>query len=246
VYDEIGRGYSSTRRPDPRIARAIRDAVGEASIVVNVGAGAGSYEPLDLRVVAVEPSAEMIRQRLRGAAPAVRATAEALPFRDAAFDAALAVLTVHHWSDRGAGLRELARVARHRVVILTWDPGAGESFWLTTEYFPAILDLDVPRFPAIQEIAAVLGDVEARALPVPGECEDGFLGAFWRRPEAYLDPFVRGAMSGFAQLPPEVVDAGVARLAGDLRSGRWNERFGRLRSEPSADLGYRLIVARRA
>jgi SAM-dependent methyltransferase len=244
VYDDIGRGYLTTRRPDPRIARAIRAALGEARSVVNVGAGAGSYEPDDLSVLAVEPSREMLRQRPPGAARAIQAAAEVLPLRDAAFDAALAVLTLHHWNDQAAGFAELRRVARQRVVIVTWDPAARDAFWLTAHYLPEIVALDVGRFPAIDTLARHLPDVHVEPLLVPHDCEDGFLGAFWCRPEAYLMPSVRQAMSGFAQLPSGVADAGLARLADDLRSGLWKARFGGLARVPAADLGYRLVIAR--
>jgi SAM-dependent methyltransferase len=242
VYDIIGSGYVAKRQPDPRIARAIRAALGAAARVLNVGAGAGSYEPADLPVLAVEPSREMIRQRPAGRAPVAQALAEQLPFPAASFDAALAVLTVHHWGDRRAGLAELVRVAR-RVVIVTWDPACRDHFWLTREYLPQIIELDLTRFPSQEEFTRDLGPIEVRALPVPHDCLDGFLGAFWRRPEAYLDPEVRWAMSGFSQLPSERMDAGLARLADDLRSGRWEERFGALRAQDSADLGYRLLIA---
>jgi SAM-dependent methyltransferase len=243
VYDTIGTGYVAKRQADPRIARAIGKALGDAASVVNLGAGAGSYEPPDLSVVAVEPSWEMIGQRPRGCAPVVQAVAERLPFPDGAFDAALAVLTVHHWSDRRAGLAELARVAR-RVVLVTWDPACRDSFWLTTDYLPEIVEFDVPRFPTLAELAGCLGGrIETQVLPVPHDCVDGFLGAFWRRPEAYLDPAVRGAMSCFAELPAGRIDAGLARLAEDLNDGRWAARFGHLQDQDSADLGYRLVVA---
>jgi len=246
VYDAIGCGYVVTRQPDARIARGIREALGEARTVVNVGAGTGSYEPTDLRVLAVEPSLEMLRQRPAGAAPVVQAVAEHLPFPDASCDAALAVLTVHHWQERAAGLTELARVARQRVVILTWDPACRDAFWLTTQYVPAVVEFDVPRFPPVAEFVRYLGPVEARPLPIPHDCQDGFLGAFWRRPEAYLDPNVRRAMSGFAQLAPEVIQAGLARLTDDLRTGRWDAQFGWLRGQESLDLGYRLIIAQQS
>jgi SAM-dependent methyltransferase len=244
VYDVIGTGYAAKRRPDPRIAHAIRAALGTAVRVLNVGAGAGSYEPADLPVLAVEPSREMIRQRPAGRAPVVQALAQQLPFPAASFDAALAVLTVHHWSDRRGGLAELARVAR-RVVIVTWDPACRGHFWLTREYLPEIVELDLTRFPTLEEFARDLGTLEVRTLPVPHDCVDGFLGAFWRRPEAYLDPEVRWAMSGFSQLSPGRVDAGLERLADDLHSGRWGERFEALREQESADLGYRLLIAER-
>jgi SAM-dependent methyltransferase len=243
VYDRIGRGYVVSRRPDARIAAAIRAAIGRARTVVNVGAGTGSYEPADVGVLAVEPSIEMIRQRPAGAARALRGAAEHLPFADRSFDAALAVLTVHHWPDRAAGLAELARVTRDRVVILTWDPAFRHAFWLTSEYVPAITELDVARFPALAEIGQAFDRIEARPLAIPHDCADGFLGAFWCRPEAYLDPNVRRAMSGFTQLPRGAADEGLARLEADLASGRWNARFGHLRRQVSADLGYRLIVA---
>jgi SAM-dependent methyltransferase len=243
VYDEIGRGYAVTRRPDPRIARAIGTALGDARSVVNVGAGAGSYEPSHLRVTAVEPSPAMIRQRAPGAAPVVQAVAEHLPFADTSFDAALAVLTLHHWTDRAGGLAELARVARRRVVILTWDPSCRDLFWLTTEYLPAIVDLDLPRFPRLPDIARCFTAMDARPVLVPHDCVDGFLGAFWRRPDAYLDPGVRRGISGFAQLPSGALDDGLARLAADLGDGRWDARFGHLRTQDDVDLGYRLLVA---
>jgi SAM-dependent methyltransferase len=245
VYDDIGRHYAVTRRPDPRIAGLIDASLGDARDVLNVGAGAGSYEPSQRRVVAVEPSLEMIRQRSASSPPVVQAMAERLPFSDDSFDAALAVLTLHHWQDRAAGLAEMVRVARRRVVILTWDPGCGHHFWLTAEYFPAIVELDTARFPSPADIARIIGSVDVRPVPVPRDCRDGFLGAFWACPEAYLDRNVRRAISGFAQLPPSIVEAGIERLAGDLASGRWDARFGDLRNRDAVDIGYRLVVAER-
>ena len=243
VYDEIGHSYSVTRQPDTRMAQAIRRALGAARTVLNVGAGTGSYEPADLQVVAVEPSHAMIQQRPARAAPVVQAVAEHLPCADAAFDATLAILTIHHWHNRAAGLAEMRRVARHRVVLLTWDPACRDAFWLINQYIPQILDLDVPRFPSIAELSRCLGRLEVRPVPIPHDCQDGFLGAFWRRPASYLDANVRRAISGFAQLPPEVVNAALTHLAEDLRSGQWDARFGGLRARTSLDLGYRLIIA---
>jgi SAM-dependent methyltransferase len=243
VYDEIGHSYSVTRQPDPRIARAISRALGEARTVLNVGAGTGSYEPADLQVVAVEPSHAMLQQRPASAAPVVQAVAEHLPWADAAFDATLAILTIHHWHNRAAGLAEMRRVARHRMVLLTWDPACRGAFWLINQYMPEILELDVPRFPSLAELSRCLGRIAVRPVPIPYDCQDGFLGAFWRRPESYLDPNVRRAISGFAQLPPEVVNAALAHLAEDLRSGQWDARFGWMRAQTSLDLGYRLIIA---
>jgi SAM-dependent methyltransferase len=245
VYDRIGTGYTGTRRPDPRIVAAIAGAIGDARTIVNVGAGAGAYEPPDRRVVAVEPSGTMIRQRPADAPPCIQAVAERLPFRDGAVDACLAVLTIHHWTDQAAGLAELRRVARRRVVILTWDPASHGTFWLTTEYFPEILEFDRPRFLSMAALAQSLAPLRVVPLPIPHDCQDGFLGAFWRRPEAYLDPAVRGAISTFVQLDPEQVQLGVERLADDLSSSRWAARHGALLEHESLDLGYQLIIADR-
>ena len=244
TYDQIGRGYVVTRQPDPRIARMIHSALGEARTVLNVGAGAGSYEPIDRQVIAVEPSLEMIRQRRSGTAAVIRAVAERLPFANAVFDGSLAVLTVHHWHDRKAGFAELRRVTRQRIVIYTWDSGCYDAFWLGAHYLPEVRDLDIPRFPSMRELTQCLGEIESHPVLIPHDCIDGFLGAYWRRPEAYLDPNVRRAMSGLAQLPQNIVEAAMARLADDLHSGRWDSQFGELRSKESIDLGYRLIIAR--
>lgn len=240
LYDEIGLGYGNYRRPDPRLAASILRALGDADTVVNVGAGAGSYEPADRSVVAVEPSLAMIRQRRPRGVPVVQASATHLPFRDAAFAAALAVLTVHHWPDRVRGLAELARVARRRVVIVTYDPAA-PGFWLVDDYFPGIGEIDRRIMPSIEELRGVLGDVEVRPLPVPHDCVDGFLGAYWRRPHAYLDAGVRGAISSFSMIGD--VEPGLARLRGDLGDGTWERRHGHLLRQTEADLGYRLVVA---
>ena len=180
LYDTIGRGYAAVRKPDPRIAEAIARGLGDAHSVVNVGAGTGAYEPSDRPVVAVEPSTTMIAQRTAGSAPVVRATAMSLPFKNDSFDAALAVLTVHHWPDKPLGLAELRRVARRRVVVLTWD-SASPPFWLT-DYFPELLHVDRPLFPTVRDFERALGPVSVATIPVPHDCSDGFLGAHWRRP----------------------------------------------------------------
>ncbi len=246
LYDRIGVNYTAVRREDPRLAAAIGAALGDARTVVNVGAGAGAYEPKDRRVLAVEPSGAMIAQRPAGSAPCLQAAAEALPLRDGSADASLAILTIHHWRDQPTGLAELRRIARRRVVALTWDPDARGAFWLTSEYFPEMLDLDVPRFPTMATLRRSLGATGVTPVPIPHDCRDGFLGAYWRRPEAYLDPLVRGAISSFAHLGPERLQAGLARLADDLGSGRWEAQHGALRNRESLDLGYRLVIAERA
>jgi len=237
-YERIGAGYARRRRADPRLARAIADALGGATSVVNVGAGAGSYEPPGPATVAVEPAATMIAQRPPGAAPCVRACAEALPFGDRTFDGGLAVLTLHHWSDWGAGLSELARVARRKVVLFTWDPDS-EGFWLR-EYLPEMLAVDRRRFPKLDDLRAALGDVQVQRVPIPHDCTDGFLGAFWRRPEAYLDPSIRRGISSLAR---EEFAAGIARLATDLEGGAWVRRYGHLLETAALDVGYCLVIA---
>ena len=240
LYDTIGCGYAGLRKPDPRIATAIRRALGDTASVINVGAGAGSYEPPNRYVVAVEPSMTMIAQRPARSASAVQATAMALPFMDDSFDAALAVLTVHHWPDKALGLSELRRVARRHVLVLTWDPSM-PGFWLT-DYFPEILDIDRPLFPAISHFEHNLELVAVETLQIPHDCTDGFLGAYWCRPAAYLDTRVRAAISTFSKLSD--LEPGMEQLRADLDSGEWRRKYGELLNKTELDLGYRLIVAR--
>ena len=240
LYDAIGIGYRDFRRPDPRLETAIIRALNQAETVVNVGAGAGSYEPSDRSVVAVEPAMTMIRQRRPGSAPVVQASATELPFRDDGFAAALAILTVHHWPDQARGLDEMARVARRRVVVVTWDPSTS-GFWLTDDYFPEIFEIDRPLFPSIEDFRKALGRVEVHPLPIPHDCVDGFLGAYWRRPHAYLDAGVRSAISTFAKLHD--LGRGLDRLRRDLEDGSWARRYGDLLDQPEIDLGYRIVVA---
>jgi SAM-dependent methyltransferase len=241
LYDRIGVGYATHRRPDPRIASWIATGLGSAQSIINVGAGVGSYEPANRSVVAVEPSLVMVRQRADGAAPAIRASADRLPFRDRSFDAALAVLTIHHWSNWKQGFREMQRVASERVVVLTWDP-EHPGFWLVQDYFPEILAIDRRIFPSLTMIEEVVGPVTALPVPVPADCLDGFLGAFWRRPETYLDPMARRSISTFAKLKD--LGAGLARLRSDLETGVWEARHGSVLPLEELDMGYRLVVAR--
>jgi SAM-dependent methyltransferase len=243
LYDSIGKTYAEYRRPDPRIFASIITALCNARSVVNIGAGAGSYEPADREVIAVEPSTTMIGQRPAGAAAAVRASAMNLPFRDDQFDAALAIFTVHHWPDQKRGLTEMRRVAR-RAVILTWEPLASPS-WLTRDYFPEILSRDRGLFPpALSYYRAVFDEVEIMSVPIPHDCTDGFLEAYWRRPEAYLDAGARAAISPFATMRD--LDSGLARLRRDLDDGTWLSRNGHLLALAERDLGYRLVVGTRA
>ena len=248
TYDRIGRLYSEFRRPDPRIAARIADALGDARTVLNVGAGTGSYEPADREVTAVEPSEVMIAQRPPDAAPAVQATAESLPFEDGSFDAAMALITDHHWKDRAAGLREMRRVARRRVVLLNADPSLAETFWMSRDYLPGFLDL-IPRpYRSAgywqRELEELLGGpVEVRPVPVPHDCLDGFYQSHWRRPQAYLDPRVRNSTSVFHALPEEEVTTALERLRRDLDSGAWQEANRDLLDKTELDIGLRLAIA---
>jgi SAM-dependent methyltransferase len=237
-YDRIGVGYADRRRPDPRLAAVISGALGDADSILNVGAGAGSYEPTGRRVVAVEPASAMIRQRPASAAAVVRACAEALPFSDRSFGSALAVLTIQHWSDWRAGLREMVRVSRRRVVLFTWDPQS-ESSWLA-DYFPHLIDADRSRFPSLTALQAILGAIDIAPVRIPHDCTDGFMGAYWRRPSAYLDPSVRSAISSLATGPSSV---SLSQLADDLSTGAWERKHGQVLKHKEMDLGYRLVVA---
>ncbi len=241
LYDSIGRGYAAFRRPDPRIAALIEEALGDAVSVVNVGAGAGSYEPRGRTVIAVEPSEVMIRQRPGEAAPCLLGSAEALPLETASVDAAMAVLSAHHWTDLERGLGEMARVARKRAVLLTWVPDVA-PFWLWDDYFPEIAAHDRAIFPSAAVLAAMLqrifGPVRMASVPIPHDCTDGFLCAYWRRPEAYLSAERRSVISSFARID---ADAGLARLRADLASGRWAERNRPLLALDALDLGYRIF-----
>jgi SAM-dependent methyltransferase len=241
LYDNIGRTYSGRRQSDPRIAAAIENAIDDCASILNVGAGSGSYEPRSRTVVAVEPSRTMISQRPPGTAPVVQGCAEALPFRKGSFDAVLGVLTVHHWKDQAKGFSECRRVARSKVVFLTKVFDAREQFWLF-DYFPEVLDVDRPSFPSIARFEDAFESVETIPVPIPADCCDGFLGAYWKRPRAYLDPLVRGSISTFSKIGN--VDSHLARLEKDLDSGAWDQRYSGLNDLNELDLGYRLVLAR--
>jgi SAM-dependent methyltransferase len=240
-YDRLGVGYLQTRREDPRLVARIHAGLGNARSVVNVGAGPGAYEPRGLAVVAVEPSAVMIAQRPAGAAPAVRAAAEALPFGQQQFDAAMALWTIHHWADPGQGIAQLRRVARSALIVAASE--RLNQLWLTRDYFPAMTRA---RRPEIQpnRIAALLGgNVRIEPFPVPRDCLDGFAEAFWARPEAYLDSRIRAGMSAFRLLDDAEISLGLQQLQADLRSGAWEARHGNLRQLGEFDCGLRLIIA---
>jgi SAM-dependent methyltransferase len=244
-YDRIGHGYASTRREEPRIAARIQSALGDARTVVNVGAGAGSYEPRERQVIAIEPSDVMAAQRPRELAPAIRASAHDLPLRDASVDAALSVLSLHHWDDqREQGVRELRRVARGPVVLVTCDPHVSCSWWLMSDYLPEVAALDGRTFPSMSRLAGWLGGTTSvEVIPIPRDCTDWMLLSFWAHPERVLDPIARNATSGFARLEPAIVERCVESMSRDLASGLWHERHGHLRALDEFDAGLRLVVS---
>lgn len=243
-YDRLGHGYSQQRQADPRTAAQIHSALGDTRTVINVGAGTGNYEPHDRYVIAIEPSATLRAQRPRHLAPAIRASAEALPLDDGSVDAALAVLTVHHWDDPIAGLREIRRVASNIAVIVTLDIERIADFWLIDDYLPEVLADNRERFPSIQQtVDALGGNAAVHTIHIPEDCSDGFFEAFYNRPEHYLDPHVRSAQSAWPRLPPGREEQVISQLADDLASGSWDKRHGQLRHQPTYDAGLRLILA---
>lgn len=243
-YGRVGQTYSDYRRPEPRIAALIEAALGDAETVLNVGAGAGSYEPADRRVTAVEPSAAMRAQRPPRLAAAIDATAEALPFPDKAFDASMATFSIHQWRDLAKGLAEMRRVTRGPVVVMTCDPDLVERFWLS-DYEPDVLRVEARRYPALGPVAAALGArSEIRPAPIPLDCVDGFNEAYYGRPERLLEPGARVACSAWSFVPPEAQARFEARLGEELASGRWDARHGALRTQPWFDGSLRLIVGR--
>jgi SAM-dependent methyltransferase len=244
-YAPLASGYNAYRQPDPRIEEAILHALGDAATILNVGAGAGSYEPLDRVVTAVEPSASMRAQRAAGR-PSIDATAESLPFADRSFDASMATLSVHQWSDVEAGLAQMRRVTRGPVVILSADPASVERFWLA-EYAPEVMATEASRYPSIDRVVRALGgDVEVTVVPIPFDCVDGFNQAYYGRPELLLDAGARAANSAWSFVGPGVEARFVRNLRRDLDTGEWDLKHGWLRTTPEFDGALRLLVSRPA
>jgi SAM-dependent methyltransferase len=243
-YDSIGHGYSSRRRADPRLAARILGALGPGRSVINVGAGTGLYEPDDRYVVAIEPSDVMAAQRPRELAPAVRAEAHCLPLRDGSVDAAMTVLSLHHWDGHQArGVRELRRVARGPVVVVTYEPAICAEMWLVKEYLPEVAELDRQSAPSTARVASWLGGkTHVEVVPIPRDTPDWTLMSFWAHPERVLDIAARNATSGFARMPVDIVDRVVAAVGRDLQNGTWDRRNGHLRQMSEYDAGLRLLI----
>lgn len=240
-YDQVAEAYQRYRKPDPRIAERIQFHTEGAQKVLNIGAGTGSYEPEDCDMVAVEPSSEMISQRKNAKVELVRGVAEDLPFKDNAFDISMGILTIHHWADIESGLKEMVRVTRNRIILYTWI-GYGKDFWLEN-YIPEISGVDLALFPTLNELNRILEGISVETIEVPYDCSDGFMCAYWRRPEAYLNPEARKAISTFSRLPN--IQDRLDRLEYDINSGAWRKKHGNLLDKESLDLGYRLVISER-
>ena len=242
-YNKGGIRYAGHRRTDPHIAAYIHTALGSARTVLNVGAGAGSYEPSDRYVLAVEPSIAQRAQRPSHLPPAMIGTAESLPFDNGAFDASMAMFTLHHWGDMEDGLREMKRLTRQRVLVMSADPDALDLFW-NVEYFREVVEIERKRYPRIEWITDILGpNCRVESLPIPLDCVDGFQEAFYGRPEAFLDKEVRKAQSAWRFLPDGAEEILVQRLADDLASGEWDRKFGHYRTQATFMGALRLIIA---
>ena len=243
-YDSIGQNYSTTRREDQFILNRINFALGEAKTVVNVGAGAGSYEPSNRIVLAVEPSKAMALQRRTDSLPSIRATADNLPLHDKSVDAAMTVLSLHHWEPhQKTGIQEMCRVAREKVVIVTIDPRVSGNMWLMADYLPEVAALDHQVFPLPEVICEWLDcATQVETLPIHRDTLDWNLLSFWAHPERVLDPSARAATSGFARQSEDIVQRVVSGVQSDLARGVWDERYGTLRSLQELDVGLRLIT----
>jgi SAM-dependent methyltransferase len=243
-YADHGHGYGRQRRTDPRLAAWVHAALGDARTILNVGAGAGSYEPTDRHVLAIEPSAAMRAQRPAHLAPAIDGVAENLPLDDQSFDATMALVTVHQWPDLDKGLRELRRVTRGPIVVLTFDPDALDRYWMA-DYAPEMLAVERRRFPTTAALVKGLGGAcEVHVLQIPNDCVDGFSEAFFARPEAFLDPAVRRSQSAWGFVPDDVQARIVERLGADLASGEWDRRHGGWRTKPFFEGSLRGVVSR--
>jgi len=241
IYDAIGITYSVTRCTDPKIAKQLYAELQGAARIVNIGAGTGSYEPDNVELVAVEPSSAMISQRKTDSHRVVKAFAEKLPFENSSFSHAMTVLSMHHWENRALAFSEINRVATEKFVAITWDP-TSDPFWLTRDYFPKIYEIDKCIFPELEELNEHFDEVKMNSLQIPSDCKDGFLAAFWKRPEAYLSSKVRQSISAFSEI--KGLSEGLQKLADDLASGVWAKSNRAILSSSSLDAGYRVISAR--
>lgn len=241
-YDKLAEQYQRYRKPDTRIAERIQFHLQGAQCILNVGAGLGSYEPENCKVVAIEPSYEMISQRINSKTILIQGLAEELPFKDTVFDCSMGILTIHHWSDIVLGLQEMLRVTKNRIVLFTWI-GYGNDFWLE-DYIPEIVGIDENLSPTLEELDQILGGIAVETIEIPYDCTDGFMCAYWRRPEMYLDPDARMAISTFSRIPD--IQERLNILKEDIERGVWRKRYSELLEKESLDLGYRLVVCQKS
>jgi SAM-dependent methyltransferase len=237
-YDKLAKQYTCYRKPDPRIAERIQFHLQDANLILNVGAGIGSYEPENSKIVAIEPSYEMISQRINSKTILIQGVAEELPFKDNVFDCSMGILTLHHWSDIALGLQEMCRTTKDKIIIFTWI-GYGNNFWLE-DYIPEIVGIDENLFPTLEELGQILGGISSEIIEIPYDCTDGFMCAYWRRPEMYLNPNARRAISTFSRIPE--IKERLNILQKDVDSGVWHNKYSHLIEKESLDLGYRLVV----
>jgi len=237
-YNQLAEQYKEYRKPDPRIAARIWNHTKASIRVLNVGAGRGAYEPENCEVIAIDPSREMIASRNNSATRVLQGQAENLPFEDDEFDVSMAILTIHHWSDIQAGLREMSRVTKQKLVLLTWVGYSG-NFWLE-DYLPEIRGVDEKLFPSLSDLTNYLGEISVEDVDIPHDCTDGFMCAYWRRPESYLNPGIRKAISTFSRIPD--VSTRLEALRVDIANDAWNEKYSYLLNKEFLDLGYRLVI----
>lgn len=237
-YNQLADEYNKYRKPDPHIAGKIWKHIKGYMRVLNVGAGLGSYEPENCEVVAIEPSREMIATRKSSTTRVLQGYAEELPFEDGEFDVSMAVLTLHHWSNIQVGLSEMSRVTKDKVILLTWV-GHSENFWLE-DYLPEIKRVDENLFPSLSELENYLGGISVENVEIPYDCTDGFMCAYWRRPDSYLNSGIRKAISTFSRIPD--ISTRLVSLRNDIANGAWKEKYGHLLSKEFLDLGYRLVI----
>lgn len=253
TYESIGEGYSLHREADPRIVQELVRLLGlsKGTEILDIGAGTGNYScalaRLGYCMVAIEPSATMRKQakEVRGVRW-VTASAERLPLADGRAEGAICVLAIHHFANVRAALSEMRRVVRSGpIVILTFDPRAGQRFWFE-DYFPELWSEAHTAFPPLQELVTLVeettgSDVEVFSFRLPSDLQDKFAAAGWRRPWMYLDEGIRGSISAFSLAEWRVVEKGIERLARDLRSGAWRAKHGRVLGLEDFDAGYRFL-----
>jgi SAM-dependent methyltransferase len=240
-YDPLAFDYREHRKPDASFAAKIDAHAAGAKSIINVGAGTGSYEPRNCNVIALEPSVKMILNRPKDAAKAIQGLAEHIPFQRNEFDIAMGILTIHHWQNLRMGLSEMKRVARQKIVLFTWVDES-PPYWME-DYFPEMRAIDRRIFPTLAELESHLGKIEVEPVEIPGDCTDGFMCAYWKRPEAYLDSGVRAAISTFSRM--KNTESGLSKLHADIESGLWRRTYGHLLDKFSLDLGYRLVFCKK-